>query len=258
MNESTDAIWAVLPYATDYLQAGSDYLIAKNIPEHIGSVRDTFLDELKEHEGTWERAKKRLALGGAAISLAWEWGPLNEITAAIPSIAVLEATGSPVSAGIVGGAIYAAQQGIFGLATAGGINAIPKTEQAIQHEFNTANETGAKGIDRILLLLGMGTSAVIVNEHARNKEQTLKKDVALLGKLVLLLSAVDVAVFTSANGLIENSERVGMDSGAVIDVATNPLTYIGLFGLVKFAGAYRKYRQSPEAVSNKNTTAEVL
>lgn len=234
-----ESVGALLPYLPDYAQAAQASIETTDTGAKLANTKDAFIEDIR---GATAANK---AKGGLAVFAAfWEWGPANEITAAMPSIATLQATGNPLYAGIVGGAIYASQQIGFGLATSAGIDAIPKTEHVIREEFNTAQPKGASYFDRATLLLGLGASAVVINEHIRDDEQTFKKDARLLGKLALPLMLIDMAVFTGANAAIDNADAVNIDPNTLIDIATNPWTYVGIFATAKVVEYYDKH--SPE------------
>jgi hypothetical protein len=254
MIETSEVLLSQLPYVPDYVSAGSDYLKAKVIPERASLVKEAFKKELSEAENKGARYKKMAALGAFATGIVWEWGPFNELVAIYPSLAVQEATGNVLAAGIVGGSIYAAQQALFGTTTSAAISVIPETKSEYHNQFATAEDDDEESdystqelkkrsrlskikklADNTFLLIGLGESAAVGNRHIRDKNRTFKEDMKLVGKLTLALAAIDVAVFTTGVQLVEKTDEAGVDQSAVADTLTNPMTWILLFGGLQIA-----------------------
>jgi hypothetical protein len=175
-----------------------------------------------------------------------EQGPINEIASALITTSVLNATGNPVTSGIIGGLSYAMQQGIYGLATAKGTTAIPKTEQEYHAQFpSTTDEKIATTLwKKYKVLFFLGMSALVVNEHMQYEDQSVKKDAKLIRNWMPALIATDLAVFYGASYVIDNAERFGVDPNAITDILTNPFTYFAAFGLLKYKEHYTKYRNN--------------
>jgi hypothetical protein len=235
---------AYTPFLPEYYKQSSLITTSFDVSPRIERFKTSFRNEFKNIS-----KKDKIIAGSALAAAVWEWGPLNEFIATVPSIAVLNNTGSPVIAGIVGGTIYATQQGILGMATSAALDKVPDSVQSAQEELNINKEKGSLLHEKGLLLMGAGISAVVVNERLKNNESSFKKDAKLIGKLTLALAAIDIAVFGSANAAIQNAEAVNIDPTTVTDIATNPLTYLAIFGIAKFAATYNKYRKN---VKNKN------
>lgn len=238
MNEVIGALGPQYLDAASVTQTVSEGLL---IPERAGAVWGTFKDEISENSPK-EKATASMVLGAFAL----EQGPINETISALITTGLLGSGASPAVAGIFGGISYALQQCGYGLVTAKGVTAIPKTEQAYHEQFptkqNTKKTTSLLGKTGILLV--WGTSALVLNEHTQVENQTMKKDVKLLRNWMPFLIAVDLAVFTGASYGIENSDSVGVDSGSTIEILTNPMTFIAAFGLFKYIQHYRKYQKN--------------
>lgn len=236
-----EVIGALGPQYIDYttsIKATSDSL---QLEERAGSVYDVFKQEISDAT-TKERATASMIIGAFAL----EQGPINEFASVLVTTAVLNTTGNPVMSGVIGGLSYAAQQGIYGLLTSKGTEAIPKTEEEYHKQFpSDMDKSVATTLWRkykVLFLLGM--SALVVNEHMQQEDQDFKKDAKLVRNWMPALIATDLAVFYAGSYIIDNAEKVGLDPNTIVDAATNPFTYIALFGLSKYSEHYRKYKNN--------------
>ena len=261
---ASDFLWSQLPEFPSYFKYSSEYLISHDIPGRLNKIKSAFKTEINNAENSTDKLKKVAALSAFAGSVAWEWGPFNELVAIAPAVAIQQSTGNSIGAGIVGGSIYAAQQALFGTTTAIAISKIPETKDEYHKQFKDPEELGTKPVDdytasnkvdtsnnkakkiteNSLLLLGLGESAVIINRHAQEKNRSFKQDAKLIGKMTAILAAVDIAVFSAGAEAINKVDSIGVEQSTAADVLTNPLTYILAFGGLQIASYYRrKYKK---------------
>ena len=192
--------------------------------------------------------EKAAAIGAIAL-IGIEWSPLNEYITGANSVEVIESARnnpslkdsllSSAETGLVAGTIMAGTQFATGAATARALRSMPATLHSLRR--NKENSDSSKGASAVTAL-GLGASAVIIEENLKDPHRTTKDDVMLAAKAsagiwganFILGSAVNTSVHVLDAKNLENT------SNGLLSVASNPSTYLGLFAAFKVGGAVKR------------------
>lgn len=257
-----------MPMALDAETKSSDIT-----EEGAEPLRLSFLKRIKETGKTaWEEVISRdKRLGKAALfSLiaamgVYEWGPFNEMVIGYAGVAAQEAWAADpgslkellvdsLAVGGVSGYMMGAQQAVAGVLMAGGAQYFPNTFEfwniTRQHQVSESKKQHGS----IVTGLGLGTSAVIIEQHFRDHERTFKKDVKTSLGIAAIIGTIDFVLLSAVSASVQFMDKAGYDTAAhiTLEVAKNPLTYIGAFAAIK-SGQYIKERIQRKKALVSNT-----
>lgn len=192
--------------------------------------------------------EKAAAIGAIAL-IGIEWSPLNEYITGTNSIEVIESARnnpslkesliSSAETGLVAGTIMAGTQFATGAATARALRSMPATLHSLRN--NEEIPDSSKGASAVTAL-GLGASAVIIEENLKDPHRNTKDDVILAAKAsagiwganFLLGGLVNTSVHLLDAKNLENT------SNGLLSVASNPSTYLGIFAAAKVGGAMKR------------------
>lgn len=198
-------------------------------------------------------------LGSIACMTVYEWGPFNEMIIGYAGVSAQEAwaanpeslkeiLASSLAVGSVSGYLMGAQQAIAGVLMSGGVRHFPNTfkfwDQTRKHEI----DKGKKKHGDIVTALALGTSAVVIEQNARDPERTFKRDAKMSLGIAAIVGTFDTVLLSAVSAGVQFMDKAGWETAAniTLEVAKNPLTYIGLFGVAKgiqHAKDHRKFKK---------------
>lgn len=183
---------------------------------------------------------QRIALAATLGGLAFEWGTGNEAMLGFVGGQVHGLTHNAVVTGMAAGAATFAEQGAISVLMATTIYNFPNVANAIQnavHERKRGNEDELVKVEsrgrRFAGLMLLGSSVKLALENVktpRTKSENIKR--ALGGSAII--ACANTAFIGSMSGVLRVAEAEGFEQQAevFVDVASNPLTYIGIISTV--------------------------
>lgn len=211
----------------------------ENPPSFVGKLRDIYKTAGKEHADTslGQRATLAATLGG----LAFEWGTGNEAMLGYVAGRVYETTHDSLTTALAAGGASLMEQGAIGTLMAMTIHNYPEVTAKIRDAVNTKGEQkDASHLTRYAKAMVLGTGVELATENAI-RQHTKQENVQHAMGSAAMIALSNTVIIGGLSGVLKLGERYGLESTseAVVNVASNPLTYVGLL-----AGAvgYNKLR----------------
>jgi hypothetical protein len=231
-------------------KTGVDYFIqndrAENILKLIG----------KELKGS--HAKQKAVLGATACGLAFDWGPGSEWLLGAVGVTANNAlanstdgwqiAGAAVMTGAITGAVSAAEQSGLGVLMAKGVRTFPQSfkywndTRKIKHD--KADEV-VKNKGSISTAVTLGSSAVVIEENLKNPERKFSDDVKVAIGASAIIGTFNAGLVAGVSAGVQVLDKYGAEGVAnfVEQAAKNPLTYLGIFAVIKGYGHYKEAKK---------------
>jgi GNAT superfamily N-acetyltransferase len=212
--------------------------IQLRLPDKISEIYQAGRSEFTDTTPA-ERATLAATLGG----LAFEWGTGNEALIGAVGANVHNLTHSPVAAGLASGGASFAEQGTLGLLMAATISVFPKVADTVRDVFTKREKTEGEQskTSRFLEAMALGSAVSLAKKNALQERSRIQNIRHALGSAAIV-GAANTALVAGVSGIVSLGEGHGLEHEAdlAVNVASNPLTYAGLFGA---ALAYNKVKK---------------
>lgn len=193
--------------------------------------------------------RTKLALGVAAVSLAFQQSPGNEIARGYAGLYALENTGNPLIAGVTFGVATLAIESVTGMAAANAFRTysdkIHGFKDKVLSKFKrlkpSDQEKDSTFVGDSILALSVGSAAVVARRHYHDKNRTAKQDNLTVIKSAGGIAAVSALIAYGGAELVNASEGTPAEKyiDGTVGVLTDWKTYaigglaIGAYSLVK-------------------------
>jgi hypothetical protein len=175
-----------------------------------------------------EKAVLATTMGG----LAFEWGTGNEALIGAVAANVYDATQNPVLTGLASGGGSFIEQAVLGVLMATTIYNFHNVAGTVRSVTSRPGEEQKRtsGINTFLGAFVLGSAVELAKENATH-ERTYGQNIRRALGTAAMIGAANTVLLTGASSLITAAQHVGLEHPAEIfvDVASNPLTYVGLF-----------------------------
>jgi hypothetical protein len=198
--------------------------------EAIGDIYRTGRTELADSSPF-----KRVSLAASMGALAFEWGTGNEALLSWMAANTYDISHNPIMTGVVVGVVSFVEQSGIGSLMANTISQFPKVAERIRQVTGNASSEASRPkpgiVNRFAGAFVLGAAVEVVVDNARNERTRSANIRHVLGSSALIGTGA-AGLIAGASGLLALGEKVGYESQAqtVVDVASNPLTYVALLG----------------------------
>ncbi len=236
---------------TSSLQA--DELAQPNNVLPIAEVRTPINSPNELSEDFTRGWQDRLMLGAAAVSLAFQQSPGNEVARAYVGLATLQYTGKPLLAGLAFGAATFAIEGVTGSAAAYSMrrysDKFHNTKETIFTKFKQVKPLNEKGSRSLatdsVLALSVGSAAVAARRHYYDRERTALEDNLTVVKAAGGIALVSAGVAYGGAELLNRSQGTWAENyvSTGLELLSDWKTYLAaitVFGGIALAKKMRK------------------
>jgi hypothetical protein len=238
--------------------ASNENLSKKPLHKRLSAVyRDA------RHENKDSSLKGKATLAAALGGTAFEWTTGNEALLGFVSSNAHKLADNPLITGVATGGVSVAEQGTLGLLMAGAIHYYPRTAQSIRNNLSSStkeensNTSPSSKKKRFFNSMLLGASADLAFENAK-QPHTDKENVKRVLGSAAIVGAANTVLFSAISGTLVAAEKAGFESEAdtFVDVFSNPLTYVGLYGAILGGSALYNKKKARNASHDEPITED--
>ncbi len=206
----------------------------------IGKLKEIYRTANKEHSNA--TLGQRAILATALSGLAFEWSTGNESMLGFVGARTHELTHNALATAVAGGGASFIEQGAIGTLMAMTIHNYPEVTAKLRELVSRGKEDSNTGIKRYASAMLLGTGVELAKENAVRPHDRSENIRHAMGSAAMI-SISNTAIIGSLSGLLKLGEEHGFEatSETIVNVASNPLTYVGLIGGIIGYDRLRKY-----------------
>lgn len=216
------------------------------------------IDKLKEIYKTANREHADASLGQRALlattfgSIAFEWSSGNESMLGFVAGTMHELTHNPLATSVVTGGASFAEQSVIGVLMAMTIHSYPEVTAKVREIVTAGGEKSDTFLKRYGSAMLLGAGVEVAKENAVRPHDRKENVQRVLGSAGLI-AVSNTTLIAGLSGLLKLGEENGFEvaTATVVDIASNPLTYVavlaGVIGFSRLKKYARKLKQKPES-----------